>query len=959
MKQQVDVNHLSPPEVKIALFRSLFRGRDDVYPRRFENRKTGKSGYSPVCANEWVRGICEKPRIKCADCPHQRFLPVTDEVVRCHLSGLHDHGCDFVMGVYPMLRDETCFFLAADFDKTTWTEDARAILETCERLHLPAALERSRSGNGGHVWIFFDEPVPAILARKLGAFILTETMEHRPDIGLDSYDRFFPNQDTMPQGGFGNLIALPLQKRPREAGNSVFLNEELKPHEDQWKFLSSIRRMTRLEVEEMVSRAEVKGHVVGVRFVEQGEDGVDESLWTAPWSRWRAEAPIISSLPENMELVLGNEIFIAKETLSPQLRNRLIRLAAFQNPEFYKAQAMRLPTYDKPRVVACANDYPRHIGMPRGCFDDLCKLLSHLEIKYTVRDEREFGTPLFVTFQGELRHDQKIAAEAMLAHDTGVLSATTAFGKTVVAAWLIAKRAVNTLVLVHRKQLQEQWVDRLSTFLGLPAREIGRVGGGRKKPTHIIDVAVIQSMVRKGLVNSSIGNYGHVIVDECHHLSAYSFELVVRQAKAKFVTGLSATVTRKDGHHPIVFMQCGPVRHRVNPKEQAAARPFQHTVMVRPTDFRPLRPADPDMRVQFQDLYRELISDEQRNQIICEEVIQAVRDGRSPLVLTERNDHLDSLANRITPEVKHLIILRGGMSSSQLQAVKAQMTASAPANEERVVLATGRYIGEGFDDGRLDTLFLTLPVSWHGTIAQYVGRLHRLYDGKREVLVYDYADLNVPMLSRMFDRRCRGYEAIGYTIQLPGSAVPGWPAEVPLPVDPQWKSQYAASVRRLVRDGVEPPLASLFVHVAKVPDLNAKGDERARSATEAFLYRRLETLPATVGRFRLNADLPIPFDGWGRMEVDLLGADAQIAIELDGGQHLDNPEAYRRDRRKDVLLQENGYHVLRFLCEDVGKRLDEVLDAIIRALSHRVQQQQDKGQPEWNNLIESRQTLLG
>jgi superfamily II DNA or RNA helicase/very-short-patch-repair endonuclease len=838
------------------------------------------------------------------------------------------------MGVYPMLLDETCFFLAADFDKSTWTEDARAILETCERLHLPAALERSRSGNGGHVWIFFDEPVPASLARKLGAHILTETMEGRPDIGLDSYDRFFPNQDTMPQGGFGNLIALPLQKRPREEGNSVFLNEELNPYEDQWKFLSSIRRMTRPEAEEMVCRAEAKGHVVGVRFVAQEEDGEDESLWTAPWSRWRAEAPILGLLPEHLELVLGNEIFIAKETLSPQLRNRLIRLAAFQNPEFYKAQAMRLPTYDKPRVVACANDYPRYIGLPRGCFDNLCKLLCDLKIRYTVRDEREPGAPLLVTFQGELRHDQKIAAEAMLAHDTGVLSATTAFGKTVVAAWLIAKRAVNTLVLVHRRQLQEQWIDRLSTFLGLPAREIGRVGGGRKKPTGIIDVAVIQSMVRKGLVNDSVGNYGHVVVDECHHLSASSFELVVRRAKAKFITGLSATVTRKDGHHPIVFMQCGPVRHRVNPKEQAAARPFQHTVMVRPTDFRPLRPADPDMQTQFQDLYRELISDEQRNQIICQEVVQAVRDGRSPLVLTERNDHLDSLASRITPEVQHLFVLRGGMSRKELQAVRAQM-ASVPTDEERVILATGRYIGEGFDDRRLDTLFLTLPVSWHGTIAQYVGRLHRLYDGKREVRVYDYADLNVPMLSRMFDRRCRGYEAVGYTIQLPGSAVPGWPAEVPLPVDPQWKSQYAASVRRLVRDGVNPPLASLFVHVAKPADLNAEGTARARSATEAFLYRRLETLPETAGRFRLNAELSIPFDGWGRMEVDLLDADAHIAIELDGGQHLDNTDSYRRDRRKDVLLQENGFHVLRFLCEDVGKRLDEVLDAILRALSHR------------------------
>jgi very-short-patch-repair endonuclease len=345
--------------------------------------------------------------------------------------------------------------------------------------------------------------------------------------------------------------------------------------------------------------------------------------------------------------------------------------------------------------------------------------------------------------------------------------------------------------------------------------------------------------------------------------------------------------------------------------------------------------------MQFQELYSELIADENRNNLICREVIQAVREGRSPIVLTERNDHLDLLASRLTPEVKHLIVLRGGMSRKELETVSERM-AAIPKNEDRLLLATGRYVGEGFDDARLDTLFLTLPVSWHGTIAQYVGRLHRLFDGKREVRVYDYADLNVPMFSRMFDRRCKGYEAVGYTIQLSGGAVPGWPAEVPLPVDPEWKSQYAASVRRLVRDGVDPPLANLFVHVTKTPDPNAEGADRARSATEAFLYRRLETLPETAGRFRLNVELPIPFDGWGKMEVDLLCAPARVAVELDGGQHLGNTDAYRRDRRKDIQLQENGYLVLRFLAEDVGKRLDEVLEAILRALSHQRAQQSSK-----------------
>ena len=630
---------------------------------------------------------------------------------------------------------------------------------------------------------------------------------------------------------------------------------------------------------------------------------------------------------------MGNQIYIAKEALPPALRNRLIRLAAFQNPEFYKAQAMRLSTFDKPRIIACAEDYPQHIGLPRGCLDDLLQTLSALNIKPVVHDQRNSGEPLNVTFQGELRPEQTVAAQAMLAQDMGVLAATTAFGKTVVAAWLIAQRGVNTLVLVHRRQLQQQWVERLSTFLGMPVRAIGRIGGGRKKPTGLLDVAVIQSLVRNGVVDDLVGNYGHLIVDECHHLSAQSFELVARQAKAKFVTGLSATVTRKDGHHPIIFMQCGPVRYRGNTKQQAAAHPFEHKVMVRPTDFRPLRPANPNVRQQFQELYAELIADEERNRLVHQDVIQALREGRSPLVLTERNEHLDSLAKQLGPEVRHLVVLRGGMRKKELDALPARL-AAIPAGETRVILATGRYVGEGFDDARLDTLFLTLPISWHGTIAQYVGRLHRLYDGKREVRVYDYADLNVPMLARMFDRRCRGYEAIGYKMQLPGSAVPGWPADVPLPIDPEWKSQYAASVRRLVRDGVDSPLANLFVNVAVMPSPNAEGANRARSASEAFLYRRLETLAATTGKFRLNVELPIPFDGWGRMEVDLLCAPSRIAIELDGGQHLGDADAYRRDRRKDALLQENGYLVLRFLAEDVGKYLDQVLDAILRALSH-------------------------
>lgn len=681
-----------------------------------------------------------------------------------------------------------------------------------------------------------------------------------------------------------------------------------------------------------MQKAEAQGRTVGVQTVEAEEEEGDP--WAAPPSRRRKDPPIVGDLPEEVELVLGDQIYIAKAKLVPGLRNRLLRLAAFQNPEFYRAQAMRLPTYEKPRIIACAEDHPVHIALPRGCLPEVQRLLESLKIVPVIRDERFGGIPLEVSFNGTLRPGQLLAAEALFGHDLGVLAATTAFGKTVVAAWLIAQRGVNTLVLVHRKQLLEQWIERLTTFLQLSPGSIGRCGGGKKKMTGKVDVALMQSMVRNGVVDDRIANYGQVIVDECHHISAHSFELVARRAKARFVTGLSATVNRKDGHQPIIFMQCGPVRHRVSAKSQASDRPFTHHVMVRPTGFRATSVPDPDARLEFHQLYEALRVDERRNQLICSDVINAVNLGRSPLVLTERVEHLQCLAERLSPHIPNLILLQGGQSRKVLAAALAQLTA-IPETEKRAILATGKFIGEGFDDARLDTLYLALPVSWRGTIAQYVGRLHRLHAGKREVRVYDYADLDVPMLARMFDRRCAGYESLGYTILLPGSALPGWPSEVPLPIDPEWKREYAASVQRLIRDGVDLPLANLFVEVARPPTPLADGESRARSASEAFLFRRLQTLATTTDRFQLNGGLPISFDGKGLMEVDFLYAKARLVIELDGAQHLSNSEAYRRDRRKDFLLQQNGYLVLRFLAEDAGKQLDHILDTIHAAIVHR------------------------
>ena len=927
------VTNISSPESKIALFRSLFRGREDVYPVRFESQKTGRSGYAPACANEWVRGLCVKPRVKCSVCQHRKLLPVTDEVIRCHLSGSDERGRPFVMGVYPMLLDETCWFLALDFDGDQWRSDVRAVLEICDKHSLPGALERSRSGNGGHIWFFFEKAVPARLARNLGSLFLTEAMERRPEIGLKSYDRLFPNQDTLPKGGFGNLIALPLQKQPRVNGNSLFVDAEFRPVPDQWGFLSAIGRIPMGKCEALVREAQSKGRITGVRSVLVLEDDNDEP-WTAPASRKQNDPPITEPLPRELELVLGDQIYISKECLPPQLRNRLLRLAAFQNPDFYRAQSMRLPVYDKPRIIECGEDHPKHIALPRGLLRDIEDLLRSLRVKTVLRDERIAGSPHHLSFHGELRPEQIIAANRMLSHDTGVLAATTAFGKTVLAAWLIAQRGVNTLVLVHRQQLLNQWVERLSQFLGVPPKEIGQFGAGRKRLTEKIDVAIIQSLVRKGIVQDLVGNYGHLVVDECHHLSAHSFELVARRAKARFVTGLSATVTRKDGHHPIIFMQCGPVRHRVSAKEQVAGRPFGHYVIVRPTSFAAVEQEEADFRFQFHALYQSLVVDAARNQLICEDVLQAVRAGRKPLVLTERTEHLERLVNLISPSISHVITLKGGMGKKELRIAIDQLN-TIPEQEAVVLIATGKFIGEGFDHPRLDTLFITLPISWRGTIAQYVGRLHRLHEHKREIRVYDYADLNIPMLARMFDRRCAGYESLGYEIQLPGSAVPGWPAEVPLPIAPEWKRDYAASVRRLILDGVDVPLADLFTHAASQFIPTPEGYAHARSAAEAFLFRRLQTLPLTVGRFRLNARLPLQFDDRGEMEIDLLDAEARVAIELDGSQHLNDPEAYRRDRRKDFLLQENGYLVLRFLTEDVAKRLNIVLDCILHTLVRR------------------------
>ncbi len=734
---------------KVALFRRLFRGRTDVYPVRWEGKTSGKSGYAPACANEWRAGVCEKPRIKCGDCGHRLLIPLSDAVIYDHLAGEH------TVGVYPLLDDDTCCFLAVDFDEAEWQRDAQAFMQSCKELGVSAALEISRSGRGAHAWVFFDGRVSARDARRLGTAVISHTCARTRQLKLTSYDRMFPNQDTMPKGGFGNLIALPLQKHVRENGFSVFVDAALRPYQDQWAFLASIEPMAPHDIEPTILRATGGTHPLDVTFID------DEDLAT-PWKREASTArKLAGAMPEALTVTLANLIYFDKSALPQALANRLIRLAAFQNPEFYKAQAMRLSVWDKPRVIGSAENYPQHIALPRGCLDAAQALLEDNGIRCDLRDERCSGERIGVDFVGVLRPDQERAAAAMLQHDAGVLCAPTAFGKTVTAAAIIARRGVNTLVLVHRTELLKQWQERLQAFLGVGKGVVGTIGGGKAKPTGRIDIAVMQSLSRQGEVSALVDNYGQVIVDECHHVGAASFDAILKRTKAKFVLGLTATPIRRDGQQPIIFMQCGPIRHTA---ARPASAPHDLEVVPRSRSSRIELPTT----AGIQDVFRHLAQDLARTEAIAAEISVAFEQGRKVLMLTERTEHLDAICAALTAQVPHPFVLHGRMSKKQRAALIAELDALAP-EAPRVLLATGKLVGEGFDHPPLDTLVLAMPVSWKGTLQQYAGRLHREHASKTDVRIIDFVDTGHPALLRMWDKRQRGYRAMGYRVGLDAS----------------------------------------------------------------------------------------------------------------------------------------------------------------------------------------------
>lgn len=763
------VNRNSSAQEKIEFFLTMFRGREELYAKRYYSLKSGKSGYAPACTNEWIEGVCDKKKYKCAECPHRSFQPLSAEIIRKHLRGQDEYGRD-VVAVYPMREDNTTYFLAIDFDEKNWKEDVKAFCMCSKEVGLEPAVERSRSGNGAHVWFFFAQPVLATDARRLGSGLLTKAMRYRHELSFASYDRLFPTQDTLPKGGFGNLIALPFQGQAQKEGNTLFIDENYKPYLDQWAFLSALKKITVEQLEECIRKVCYGGDIGDLADFVDIEEG-KESAIRKKWKKKLTNA----DFPIQTKLVMSNMLYLEKYGFSQAALNAIKRLAAFQNPEFRAKQAMRLPVYNIPRIIDCGYENEEYIVLPRGCREALIELLEQYGVSVIYEDKRITGDTIDVSFVGTLREEQFPAAEVLLKEDIGVLSATTAFGKTVIGAYLIGYRKKRTLILVQSSALLEQWKSSLEKFLEIkevlpevPKKRgrkkipqvIGQIGAGKNSRSGIVDIAIMQSLFegKEKAVKAFVEEYGMVIVDECHHVAAFTFESILKVLKARYVYGLSATPTRKDGHHPIIFMQCGAIRYLVDAKSQAQKRTFSHFAIPKFTRTRAANVST------IHDAYAAIIGNDIRNRSLIEDTLRLVEEERTPLLLTERKEHAASLAAMLEGKVQNVFLLLGSDKPKDKREKFGKLY-TVPNNENVVVIATGKYIGEGFDWPRLDTLILAMPISWEGTLAQYAGRLHRNYEGKHEVRIYDYADIYIPMLERMYHKRIKGYTELGYQVK--------------------------------------------------------------------------------------------------------------------------------------------------------------------------------------------------
>ena len=756
---------------------SYFRGRKDVFSKRNVN-KEGKGVYYPVCENFWVAGKCPRrvgEKVRCMDCRHRKWVPLSQRVLMRHLKGESEDGRD-VVGIYPLLENGNCCFLVFDFDHhdelstCDWRAEVEALRKVCNILGVDALVERSRSGEGAHVWIFFEEEISAVEARLFGSCLLTRGAELVNQKSFLSYDRMLPAQDTLPPGGLGNLIALPLQGRALLQENSAFVDEEWRAYPDQWGQLQKTRRLS----SDYVS-AKIKEWSIG------GKEGILSCLSSDEIERpWKNDGFTIrrEDIDGMLHIVESSMLYIRVDNLKPRLCNTLRRIASFSNPLYYRNRAMGLSVRGVSRIIPCYLENEPYICIPRGKKEQLLDLIHQGRIPLRYEDVRNAGTFLNVTFKAELYQEQQKAADTMLQHDIGILQAATAFGKTAVGAYLIAARKVNTLVLVHNREIMKNWLDDLSQFLKIeePLPEYkNRSGKIRKRKNHIgclysahdsigglIDVAMISSLGTIDDIKPLIKEYGLVIMDECHHAAAFQAEQVLREVNAKYVYGLTATPKRDDGMEQKILMAFGPIRYRFTAKQRAEMQNVRHLIYPRFTRFCIL-----DDNLKIQEVYRKLISDEVRNALIIQDVVDCIAQKHTPLLLTKFKAHADYLYRALKGHAQHVFLLKGGRNSKERTEIR-QALLNVPVNESVAVVAIGQYIGEGFNYPRLDTLLLTTPISWEGNVEQYAGRLHRDYDGKQEVIIYDYVDVCIKMLDSMYSKRLKTYRRIGYSLYMPG-----------------------------------------------------------------------------------------------------------------------------------------------------------------------------------------------